>query len=106
MREAFCTAASSVLPIMKRYLIIAALMATFVPVRLDAQPQNIDYAPSATYFFGQRDTVELYLAVYEPAPESETTFEGRQKPTILWLFVSVSTPDFISLPIPVQGVLP
>lgn len=61
-------------------------MATFVPVRMDAQPQNIDYAPSATYFFGQRDTVELYMDVYEPAPESETTFEGRQKPTILWLF--------------------
>ena len=61
-------------------------MATFVPVHMDAQPQNIDYAPSATYFFGQRDTVELYMDVYEPAPESETTFEGRQKPTILWLF--------------------
>ena len=61
-------------------------MATFVPVRLDAQPQNIDYAPSATYYFGQRDTTELYIDVYDPAPESETTFEGRQKPTILWLF--------------------
>lgn len=61
-------------------------MAFFVPAPMEAQPQAIDYAPSAIYYFGQRDTVELYLDVYDPAPESETTFEGRPKPTILWLF--------------------
>lgn len=61
-------------------------MAFFVPAPMEAQPQAIDYAPSATYYFGQRDTVELYLDVYDPAPESETTLEGRPKPTILWLF--------------------
>ena len=61
-------------------------MASFIPVPLEAQPQAIDYAPSATYFFSQRDGIDLYMDVYEPAPDSETTFEGLPKPTILWLF--------------------
>lgn len=71
---------------MKRFLIIATLMATLIPTRVDAQPQVIDYAPSATYFFAQKEGVDLYMDVYDPAPESETTFEGHTKPTILWLF--------------------
>ena len=71
---------------MKRFLIIAALVALFFPEPASAQPPVIDYAPSATYFFGQRDSVELFMDVYDPAPESETSFEGHAKPAILWLF--------------------
>ena len=72
--------------LMKRFLIIAALMATLIPTRLDAQPQVIDYAPSATYFFAQKEGVDLYMDVYDPSEGSETSFEGHAKPTILWLF--------------------
>ena len=77
-------------------------MATFVPAPLGAQPQLIDYSPSATYYFGQRDSVELYMDVYDPAPGSETTFEGQAKPTILWLFGggfvggARNSPDYMS----------
>lgn len=53
---------------------------------LIAQPPKIDYSPSATYFFAQKGDEELYMDVYEPAEGSETTFEGKAKPVILWLF--------------------
>ena len=62
------------------------LTALLVPLAIKAQPQHIEFPPSATYLFGQRDTVELYMDVYDPAPGSETSFEGCPKPTILWLF--------------------
>lgn len=39
-----------------------------------------------TYHFATRDTLNLYLDVYEPAAGSETTFEGHAKPTILFVF--------------------
>ena len=39
-----------------------------------------------TYQFATRDTLNLYLDVYEPAPDSQTTFEGHAKPTILFVF--------------------
>lgn len=39
-----------------------------------------------TYLFATRDTLNLYLDVYEPAAGSETTFEGHAKPTILFVF--------------------
>ena len=39
-----------------------------------------------TYQFATRDTLNLYLDVYEPAPGSQTTFEGHAKPTILFVF--------------------
>jgi predicted esterase len=52
---------------------------------MKAQPAHIEFAPSATYLFGQRDTAALYMDVYDPAPGSQTSFEGCPKPTILWL---------------------
>ena len=43
-----------------------------------------------TYKFATRDTLDLYLDVYAPAPGSETTFEGHVKPTVLFVFGGVS----------------
>ncbi len=43
-------------------------------------------SPSGTYMFAARDTCELYLDVYDPAPGSETTFDGKDKPAILFVF--------------------
>ena len=39
-----------------------------------------------TYKFATRDTLDLYLDVYAPAPGSETTFEGHVKPTVMFVF--------------------
>ena len=71
---------------MKKFLILAAFSAFAAQANLFAQPEPIDYSPSATYLFAHRDTCDLYMDVYEPAAGSETTFEGKTKPTILWLF--------------------
>ncbi len=39
-----------------------------------------------TYHFATRDTLNLYMDVYQPAAGSETVFEGHQKPTVLFVF--------------------
>jgi predicted esterase len=42
--------------------------------------------PKATYLFAHRDTCDLYLDIYPPAPESQTSYKGHEKPTILYVF--------------------
>lgn len=42
--------------------------------------------PTATYRFAQRDTCDLYLDIYEPGDSVETTFEGKEKPSLLFVF--------------------
>lgn len=42
--------------------------------------------PDETYLFAQKDTCDLYLDIYNPVKGSETTFDGKKKPTILFMF--------------------
>lgn len=42
--------------------------------------------PDATYLFAQRDTCDLYMDVYDPAEGSETTINGVEKPTVIFMF--------------------
>lgn len=42
--------------------------------------------PSETYLFAKRDTCDLFLDVYNPARNSQTYFEGKEKPTIIFMF--------------------
>lgn len=51
---------------------------------LSAQETSI--SPSGTYMFAERDTCELYLDVYNPAIGSETSIDGLEKPTIIFMF--------------------
>jgi len=39
-----------------------------------------------TYLYASRDTCDLYLDLYRPAAGSETSFQGHEKPTILFVF--------------------
>ena len=39
-----------------------------------------------TYLFAQRDTCSLYLDIFRPTEGSETTFEGKEKPAIIYIF--------------------
>ncbi len=39
-----------------------------------------------TYRFAQKDTSTLYMDIFRSAPGSVTTFQGQEKPTILWVF--------------------
>ena len=62
------------------FLLISAVSATGKPA--DKQ----DITPDGTYMFMQRDTCDLYLDIYGPAPGSETMYNGKRKPTILFVF--------------------
>lgn len=42
--------------------------------------------PSATYLYAHRDTCDLYLDIYNPAPGSATTIDGAAKPAIMFVF--------------------
>lgn len=42
--------------------------------------------PSGTYLYCQRETGDLYLDVYDPAPGSITEVDGIRKPTIIYIF--------------------
>ena len=42
--------------------------------------------PDATYMFAQRDTCDLYMDVYDPADGSETSINGIDKPTVIFMF--------------------
>ena len=59
---------------MKKILLLLALI---IPFALKGQ---------TTYHFASRDTCELYLDVYRPAPSSDSLFQGQKKPTILFVF--------------------
>lgn len=49
-----------------------------------AQAQEI--TPDGTYIYEKRDTCDLFMDVYNPAKDSETTFMGKEKPAILFMF--------------------
>ena len=42
--------------------------------------------PDATYMYAERDTCELFMDIYEPASGSVRTFEGKEKPTVIFMF--------------------
>ena len=67
----------------KRILIAAAAIAAFLCCS-EAKAQDI--SPDGTYLFAQRDTCDLYLDLYRPTKGSETTFQGKKKPAIIFMF--------------------
>lgn len=46
--------------------------------------KNIE--PDGTYLYAEKDGISLYMDVYEPAKGSETTFAGKPKPTVIYVF--------------------
>ncbi len=65
---------------------IFMLTASILIGSLCADAQNHIIEPDATYMFAQRDTCNLYMDVYDPADGSETTSEGIEKPTVIFMF--------------------
>ncbi len=59
----------------KIVLIITALAAYFAASAQDG-----------TVFFAEKDGGELFLDYYNPAPGSETSIDGKEKPTVIFLF--------------------
>ena len=63
---------------MKRFFLTALVALAFLPATAQT--------PSATCCFAHRDTCDLYLDVYDPAPGSETMLDSLPKPTVLFVF--------------------
>ncbi len=56
---------------------VLLLLALLLPLMAAAQ---------TTFRFASRDTCDLYLDVYHPAPGSDSLFQGKKKPTVLFVF--------------------
>lgn len=67
---------------MKRIATLIAALLTFGAV--ETMAQGIE--PDGTYLYETRDTCSLFMDVYDPAEGSETTFMGKQKPAIVFMF--------------------
>ena len=71
---------------MKRYLLLVAGLLTFSIIASAQEEEKKLISPDGTYMFEQRDGEELYLDVYTPTEGSETSVNGKAKPTIMFMF--------------------
>lgn len=62
----------------------AAALAAFCSVSYAQEETAIQ--PSGTYLYVQRDTCDLFMDVYNPAPGSQTSIDGVKKPSIIFIF--------------------
>lgn len=63
----------------KIILAIGAILAGYIAA-------SAQISPDATYMYAQRDTCDLFMDVYDPASGSETSIEGVEKPTVIFMF--------------------
>ena len=71
---------------MTRKILIAAscFILSFAMNSLSAKETPI--SPDGTYLYAERDTCDLYMDVYNPAKGSKTAIDGKDKPTIVFMF--------------------
>ena len=62
------------------------LSAVAIMIAAASQAQTPILEPDGTYLFVKRDTCDLYLDVYNPAKDSQTTIDGKAKPTVIFMF--------------------
>lgn len=63
---------------------IITSLAAAICICISASAQSI--TPDGTYLFVQRDTCDLFMDVYNPAAGSQTSLNGVEKPTIIFMF--------------------
>lgn len=68
---------------MKKVLLTLATILAMTNM-IDAEERII--SPDGTYMYAKKDTCELFLDIYNPSDGSETTYLGKTKPTILFMF--------------------
>lgn len=71
---------------MKRYLLLIAGLLTLSTISSAQEEETKLISPDGTHMFEKRDDGELFLDVYSPAEGSETSIDGKEKPTILFMF--------------------
>lgn len=70
---------------MKR-IVLTAIIIIASCIFVNAQESERTFFPSGTYMYAQRDTCDLFLDVYNATPGSETCYNGKAKPTVLFIF--------------------
>jgi len=71
----------------KRLILIMASSTIITNVSEAKAPKVLpDIKPSATWTYAVKDGQELKMDYYKPAKGAQTTFEGKRKPTILFMF--------------------
>ena len=68
----------------KRILYSTIALVTFSTIATANEKQTPE--PDGTYLFTSRDTCDLYLDIYNPVAGSERFVNGKEKPTILFMF--------------------
>ena len=68
----------------KRIFLVAATLISFSA--MISATEGIVPEPDDTYLFASRDTCNLYMDIYHPAEGSATELDGKEKPTILFMF--------------------
>src|SRR5574344_492276 len=71
---------------MKKFLVISFCILAFAALSLSANEPSGLLRPDGTYKYAQKDTCNLYMDIYNPAPGSQTTYLGKQKPAVLFMF--------------------
>lgn len=57
-----------------------------ISTAMTIQAEETQISPDGTYLYTKRDTCELYMDVYDPAEGSQTCIDGKEKPTIVFMF--------------------
>ena len=68
---------------MNKYILTALAIFGLSALYASAAPV---ITPGETFLYEKRDTCDLFLDIYSPAPGSQTRFNGKEKPTILFMF--------------------
>ena len=70
----------------RKTLLTTALMLISAAAAFIAQAKSTPISPDGTYLYVARDTCSLYMDVYNPAKGSQTSIDGKQKPTVVFMF--------------------
>ena len=68
----------------KTLFVVVCILVSAAANLLNAKENPI--TPDGTYLFAERDTCDLYMDVYNPAKGSQTSIDGKKKPTIVFMF--------------------
>ena len=70
----------------RKTMLTSALMLISAAAAFIAQAKSTPISPDGTYLYVERDTCSLYMDVYNPAKGSQTSIDGKQKPTVVFMF--------------------
>ena len=70
----------------RKILILVAAVLLFGTTASAQKKSEPFLSPDDTYLFVKRDTCDLYLDIYHPAKGSQTKINGKEKPTVIFMF--------------------